>query len=222
MKLLQDIHEGLDPPPNCDEIIVSSGYEYYHYNCDGVDDRGWGCGYRTLQTVCSWISSKAVSQPVPSLQQIQEILVTIGDKEKGFVGSKEWIGSVEVGLVIDKLYNIPCKILHVSNGYQLNSHIQEIRNHFLSNQSILMMGGESDTSSKGIVGLATSCLTSDLYLLVLDPHYYELSTLDDNEQTTTKSSLQRDGWIQWRNINSFHLNTFYNICLPQTKILNMI
>jgi len=27
------------PPPNCDEIIVSSGYEYYHYNCDGADDR---------------------------------------------------------------------------------------------------------------------------------------------------------------------------------------
>jgi len=56
--------------------------------------------------MCSWISSKAVSQPVPSLQQIQEILVAIGDKEKGFVGSKEWIGSVEVGLVIDKLYNV--------------------------------------------------------------------------------------------------------------------
>ncbi|KAF6039841.1 UFSP1 [Bugula neritina] len=163
----EDVHEGLDPPPNCDEIIVSSGYEYYHYNCDGVDDRGWGCGYRTLQTVCSWISSKAVSQPVPSLHQIQEILVAIGDKEKGFIGSKEWIGSVEVGLVIDKLYDIPCKILHVSNGYQFNSHIQEIRNHFLSNQSVLMMGGESDTSSKGIVGLATSCLTSDSYLLVL-------------------------------------------------------
>jgi len=39
MKLLQNVHEGLVPPPNCDEIIVSSGYEYYHYNCDGVDDR---------------------------------------------------------------------------------------------------------------------------------------------------------------------------------------
>jgi len=39
MKLLQDVHEGLDPPPYCDEIIVSSGYEYYHYNCDGVDDK---------------------------------------------------------------------------------------------------------------------------------------------------------------------------------------
>ena len=30
-------------------------YEYWHYLCDGFDDRGWGCGYRTLQTIASWI-----------------------------------------------------------------------------------------------------------------------------------------------------------------------
>ena len=34
---------------------VSGHYEYWHYGCDGFDDRGWGCGYRTLQTICSWI-----------------------------------------------------------------------------------------------------------------------------------------------------------------------
>ena len=31
------------------------GYDYWHYCCDTFDDRGWGCGYRTLQTIASWI-----------------------------------------------------------------------------------------------------------------------------------------------------------------------
>ena len=33
-------------------------YEYWHYYCDGFDDRGWGCGYRTLQTIVSWIINR--------------------------------------------------------------------------------------------------------------------------------------------------------------------
>ena len=36
------------------------GYEYWHYLCDGFDDRGWGCGYRTLQTIASWIIERFV------------------------------------------------------------------------------------------------------------------------------------------------------------------
>ncbi|CAF0957870.1 unnamed protein product [Adineta ricciae] len=33
---------------------VRGSLTFYHYKCDGHDDRGWGCGYRTLQTLCSW------------------------------------------------------------------------------------------------------------------------------------------------------------------------
>ena len=35
--------------------VVRGDYEYWHYGCDELDDRGWGCGYRTLQTLASWI-----------------------------------------------------------------------------------------------------------------------------------------------------------------------
>ena len=66
--------------------------------------QGWGCGYRTLMMLCSWIrdqkqkshSSPTGLHPVPSNRCIQETLVKIGDKESQFVGSKQWIGSVEV------------------------------------------------------------------------------------------------------------------------------
>ena len=43
---------------------------------------------------------------IPSIPQIQEVLVAMGDKEREFIGSKQWIGSVEVGLVIDKIYDV--------------------------------------------------------------------------------------------------------------------
>ena len=43
---------------------------------------------------------------IPSIPQIQEVLVAMGDKEQEFIGSKQWIGSVEVGLVIDKIYDV--------------------------------------------------------------------------------------------------------------------
>merc|ERR550532_1746403 len=87
-------------------------YEYWHYLCDGFDDRGWGCGYRTLQTIASWIierkgltSSKHLNNDssktlVPSIPDIQRILVEdLKDKESGFAGSRDWIGSFEVCLI---------------------------------------------------------------------------------------------------------------------------
>ena len=69
--------------------------------------QGWGCGYRSLQTICSWISQRMKTDAsIPSIPRIQEVLVAMGDKEREFIGSKQWIGSVEVGLVIDKIYDV--------------------------------------------------------------------------------------------------------------------
>lgn len=55
-------------------------------------------------SLCSWLrgqisnakSNTGSIAPVPSNHRVQEILVEIGDKEKNFLGSKQWIGSVEV------------------------------------------------------------------------------------------------------------------------------
>lgn len=53
-------HDNLNDPDSnsahsTSKTVVSGTYEYWHYGCDGLDDRGWGCGYRTLQTIASWI-----------------------------------------------------------------------------------------------------------------------------------------------------------------------
>jgi len=33
---------------------VQGMYSYHHYRQDHIDDSGWGCAYRSLQTLVSW------------------------------------------------------------------------------------------------------------------------------------------------------------------------
>lgn len=55
-----------------------------------------------MQTICSWIIENGnLGQSVPSIRRIQEVLVTLNDKEQPFIGSREWIGSFEVSLFFE-------------------------------------------------------------------------------------------------------------------------
>ncbi|XP_054259730.1 uncharacterized protein LOC128984435 [Macrosteles quadrilineatus] len=48
-------HEGLSPALKEGKVSVVSGrYSYHHYMQDNFNDDGWGCAYRSLQTVISW------------------------------------------------------------------------------------------------------------------------------------------------------------------------
>ncbi|TRY71551.1 hypothetical protein TCAL_05407 [Tigriopus californicus] len=206
-------HEDLSEPvpsSTSTKMIVNGTYEYWHYGCDGLDDRGWGCGYRTLQTIASWIrfQRNLPDDPrVPSLPEIQNILVTMEDKSPTFRGSREWIGSFEVCLVLDHLYDIPSKIIHVNQGSQLKSHFPTIQEHFRRFGSPIMMGGDQDCSSKGIFGALAS--STSQYLLIVDPHYWGKSC--------SNADLFENNWIHWRKLEDFVDSSFYNMCLPQIK-----
>ncbi|XP_064292605.1 probable Ufm1-specific protease 1 [Plodia interpunctella] len=204
--LLTNVHEVADISGDC--YFVIGNYEYYHYLCDGFDDRGWGCGYRTLQTICSWVKHNyREDQKVPSIREIQEILVQLEDKPRSFAGSKQWIGSFEVCLVIDKLYDIPCKIIHVNKGDELQSIIDSLISHFVKFGSPIMMGGDVDCSSKGIMGVRVC--GNDTSLLVVDPHYVG--------KEESKEFLHNKGWVKWHPIRDFLSSSFYNLCLPQVR-----
>lgn len=158
-------------------------------------------------TLCSWVRGQLASArgtvsslaAVPSNLEVQDILIRIGDKEKTFKGSKQWIGSVEVGtyfctffsmffsllkidfliiahfqtsMVIDTLYGIPSKIIHVSSGAILDEHTQTLFEHFKTRGSPVMMGGDNDNSSKGIVGICKN--DENTYLLVVVRRFFFL------------------------------------------------
>ncbi|EFJ10509.1 hypothetical protein SELMODRAFT_427075 [Selaginella moellendorffii] len=62
----------------------------------------------------------------PSHREIQATLVEIGDKDPSFVGSKEWIGAIELSFVL----GVTSKILSVRSGADLPEKSRELAAHF--------------------------------------------------------------------------------------------
>ena len=76
-------------------------------------------------------------------------MVQLEDKHERFLGSRDRIGSFEVCLVLDHLFNVPCKILNISSGSQLKNQVAVLIKIFDHFGSPIMMGGDVDASSKG-------------------------------------------------------------------------
>ena len=146
---------------------------------------------------------------VPSILDVQKTLVSLEDKPASFTGSREWIGSFEVCLTIDAVFDVSSKILHVASGRELHAHMDAILAHFREHGSPLMMGGDADCSSKGIFGAVKA--EKKGFLLVVDPHYYG--------KKCSKEELRRLGWVKWMPLEEFMDSSFYNLCMPQTKSL---
>ncbi|KAK8929050.1 putative Ufm1-specific protease [Platanthera zijinensis] len=191
--------------------LVDGSYEYYHYLLDGIDDNGWGCAYRSLQTIMSWFGLQHyTSVEVPSHREIQQALVEIGDKEPSFVGSHEWIGAVELSFVLDKLLGVSCKIMNVRSGAELPEKCRELAAHFESQGTPVMIGG--GVLAYTLLGVDYNEASGDCAFLILDPHY---TGNDDLKKIVS------GGWCGWKSAvdskgRSFFLkDKFYNLLLPQ-------
>ena len=219
---LENIHAEIGYTKTLESIYSVKGkLKYYHYICDSFDDIGWGCGYRTTQMICSWINEQILNESkrynvdnfivnnVPSILDIQKILVESGDKNSEFHGSREWIGCFETSIVIDTLYSIPCKILHCSQG-DLPKHSEKLIDHFRNFSCPVAVGGDLDNSSKGVLGIGTDSVNSKPYFLVTNPHFISTGPVK-------KSDLFENHWIEWRSVETFDNESFYNLCLPQIK-----
>ncbi|VEL19374.1 unnamed protein product [Protopolystoma xenopodis] len=141
-------HLALQPPKGLGVVSVLQGrYTYKHYLQDEFLDRGWGCAYRSLQTLISWLMWQEKTPlespgPLPTHIEIQRSLVRIGDKPASFAGSKQWIGSLEVSFCIQELYGIQCRLLPISRGSEMSSQAGSlIAEHFASGGGPVMVGG---------------------------------------------------------------------------------
>ncbi|KAJ8001239.1 hypothetical protein DPEC_G00192270 [Dallia pectoralis] len=204
---LRNPHVHLKPPAleNSKLYLVQGVYSYHHYMQDRVDDNGWGCAYRSLQTICSWFQQQGYSElPVPTHKEIQQSLVDVGDKQRSFVGSRQWIGSIEVSAVLDQLLGVTSKIMFVSQGSELASKGRELANHFVSEGTPIMIGG--GVLAHTILGVAWSETTGEIRYLILDPHY---TGAEDLQIITDK------GWCGWKGPKFWDQNAYYNLCLPQ-------
>lgn len=121
--------------------MVDGKYTYHHYMQDQFNDNGWGCAYRSLQTLCSWFRLQGFSDAdVPDHRAIQKYLVEIGDKPSSFVGSKQWIGSTEVSMCMEGFMQVQCRILRVDSGGDLADQGPTLVRHFESHGTPIMIG----------------------------------------------------------------------------------
>ena len=130
---LQNVHETLPPSgiKGGTQHLVRGNYDYYHYMQDKFDDCGWGCAYRSLQTLSSWFQRQLyTSRSPPTHKEIQSTLVGLGDKPAEFLGSKQWIGAIELGFVLDALLGVSCKVMTVASGAEMTQHARAIAAHF--------------------------------------------------------------------------------------------
>ncbi|XP_049848462.1 uncharacterized protein LOC126315264 isoform X2 [Schistocerca gregaria] len=213
---LCDIHLLLNlPNKDFDLFLVKGSYEYYHYMQDRISDSGWGCAYRSMQTLVSWITKQNLSiKPVPTHAEIQRMLVQMGDKPPSFVGSNKWIGAVEVSMCLSTHWNTTCKILHASSGKEVGKYTEEISNHFRMRGSPIMIGG--GVLAYTLLGIAVNRVNAqnhsekaDVLYLILDPHYIGA---EDPENIILK------GYCRWKTGKIWQDKHFYNICLPLTPV----
>jgi hypothetical protein len=251
--VLRDVHLGVPTPPGFrpeDVHMAAGSLDYYHYGHHGLDDRGWGCAYRSLQTLASWLlvshhvpleRAQALlapaglpsrrgsahgalrGAPLPTHTRIQQELVAAGDKPAGFEGSRQWIGSQEVGLVLSRLYGVQCKFVFVTRGSELGAHVaRELADHFgaCGPRSPVMMGGGSLAHT--VVGVALpgegAPADAEPMLLILDPHYVAAADSAADARSLCGKSANLEGYrgapVGWRSVRSFAQQCFYNLCLP--------
>lgn len=209
---LMNVHVGLEPPKIEGEVaMVQGAYTYYHYMQDKFNDDGWGCAYRSLQTLISWFRIQGYTETKnPSHAQIQKCLVKLGDKPKDFIDSKQWIGSTEVGYVLEESCQIQSMFLSVSSGEELASKGRELSNHFKKHGTPVMIGG--GVLAHTIIGVAWNEETGDIQWLILDPHF---TGSDWENGRPNIKTMHSKGWIGWKGPDFWDKTAFYNMCMPQ-------
>ena len=211
-KRLRDVHAlapgGLPKShvgPGGSPHLVRGSYDYYHYMQDRFDDAGWGCAYRSLQTIASWFRVNGyASAPVPSHGDVQACLHAIGDKPASFVGSKQWIGAIELSYVLDELFGVSCKILTVQNGREdLPGKARELAAHFDDVGTPVMMGGGQLAYT--LLGVEYDERSGECAFLILDPHY---TGGEDVGKIVPR-------WCGWKKAEEVFAKEFYNLLMPQ-------
>ncbi|KAM9973971.1 hypothetical protein ACTFIW_007633 [Dictyostelium discoideum] len=205
---IKNIHNNIsmESKTNGNIYLVEGSYDYYHYQQDNFDDSGWGCAYRSMQTICSWLRYQGLTNnSVPNHYEIQKTLVDIQDKEPSFLKSKQWIGAFEITLCLDHLFGIESKILNITTGSDIIYKSREIAKHFQCNGSPIMIGG--GVLAYTLLGIDFNESTGETRYLILDPHY--------TGATDNIKLIKDKGWCGWKGPDLFRKDAFYNLCMPQ-------
>jgi hypothetical protein len=186
-------------------FTVDGHYAYHHYMQDRFNDAGWGCAYRTLQTQCSWLQLQHhTTLPPPDHREVQRLLVKFDDKDPSLEGSREWIGAIELSVILRHRYGVEARTLFVASGEDVPSQARVLARHFHLEGTPVMIGG--GMLAYGLLGIDFNEKTGEIMFLILDPHYTESEDL---------STILKKGWCGWKKASDVFLaKHFYNFCMP--------
>ena len=200
-------------------------------------DAGWGCAYRSGQTLASWLAlhprEQGPSPPPPAPAAfappthaaMQAALVELGDKPPAFLGSAAWIGAAELGFVLDRLAGATCRIVPVRRGADLGGPAvaRALAAHFQAQGAPVMVGG--GVLAYTCLGVAYEAAGGDAggpppppaHLLILDPHF--------PGPAGDLAAVRAGGWVAWRRVapgarsaaggGLFEADAHYNLLCPQ-------
>ncbi len=200
-----------------EDVFVSGPYQYYHYMMQNVNDKGWGCAYRSLQTIMSWFYLNHFTNVEPlSIRDIQSALVSLGVESSSFVGSKKWIGSQEVGWILDDLLGVSCSYVSCASADDIIASAGKMVDHFKNNGSPILLTGNNLALT--ILGIAWNKKTREaLAFLILDPHYTGPDNLNDIQNLHSQMegySAIPCGWRIPSEMNFSKQGTTYMIGFP--------
>lgn len=207
---LRNVHYPIVNTVPLKKYLADPNYIYFHYLQDGAKDDGWGCAYRSLQTIFSWYLLNGHTRlPIPTIPEIQQTLVDIGDKPPAFLGSNEWIGSAEISYVLHRLLGVDCQFFDFSLGAQVVNNLPKLRAHFETSRTPVMIGGT--VLAWTLLGIAVDEeQPQNSKFLILDPHYKGKDELKLIANPKNKA-------VYWADAKIFKADARYNFCCPLVK-----
>jgi hypothetical protein len=130
--------------------------------------------------------------------------VALGDKAPSFIGSRQWIGAIELMYVLMASYDVQCKMLAVPAGADVAAHVRALAAHFDTQGTPVMIGG--GVLAYTLLGVDWNERTGEAAYLILDPHYVG----------PEDAAAIVPAWCGWRRAEQvFVPDAFYNFLCPQ-------
>jgi hypothetical protein len=143
-------------------VYLSDYKQVYWYHCDEIDDRGWGCGWRVMQTVSSLLFDKHVT-----FADINEKLESLGYDTKNKDGRLAFADAGWICEYFRNFYPSEMKMFAPIDFVSLDLALEEI-SQFADPKVIVLVTGGMIVCMDALV---------DKIGHFIDPHLYE--ELDD-------------------------------------------
>jgi len=197
--------------------LVRGRFDYYHYGMQNLDDRGWGCAYRSLQMMLSYFhyngysvvespskATDATQELVPNVIEVQKRLKEMNVMDTNFQPPcKQWIGSQEISWILSDRYDVDCRFIRAHGDYE--DAFTQIEEHLVgANTPVVACGANLALVIAGTARTALGRPMAESKLLIVDPHYY--AARDDNLSQLVEEVSRMEGYsafpVGWRTIKS--------------------